>query len=106
MPAPQPEFVTFLLSELAEVGDISASRFFGGWQLRAQDQQIAIVMKGTLFFRVEAALQIELELRGSKPFSYLKSGKATVVPKYMSAPDDVVDDLDLLRSWVRRVVTA
>lgn len=106
MPARPPEFVTFLISELAEVGDFSASRFFGGWQLRAQGQQIAIVMGGTLFFIVKPALQIELKQSGSRPFSYSKSGKTIVVAKYMSAPEDVVDDLDLLRSWVRRLMTA
>lgn len=101
-----PEFVTFLLGELSEVGTFTASRFFGGWQVRAQGRQIAIVMKGTLYLKVDSTLQKELERNGSTPFSYAKSGATTQVPKYMSAPDEALDDLDLLRTWVRRVMAA
>lgn len=83
---------------------ITSRRFFGGWQLLSEGRQFAIVMNGTLFFRVEAALKKELEETGSRPFSYTKSGEQVTVSKYMSAPDDTLDDLDLLRNWVRRVI--
>lgn len=104
MPTPLPEFVTFLLSELAYLGDLTASRFFGGWQLRSENIQFAIVMKGTLYFRVEGDLRSELLELGCMPFSYGKSGKRVSVEKYMSAPEATLDDLDLLRSWARRVI--
>ncbi len=106
MPAPQPEFLTFLKTELAPIGTITVRRFFGGWQLRSEDVQFAIVMKGTLFFKVEGALHEALETTGSRPFSYTKSGKEVSVKKYMSAPEDTLDDLDLLRDWARRVIAA
>jgi len=90
MPTPQPEFLTFLKTELAPIEDV----------------QFAIVMKGTLFFKVEGALHEALETTGSRPFSYTKSGKEVSVKKYMSAPEDTLDDLDLLRDWARRVIAA
>jgi DNA transformation protein len=101
-----PEFVTFLLTELGGLCDLTARRFFGGWQLRANNVQFAIVMSGTLFFRVEGELREILEEGGSRPFSYAKSGKQVSVSKYMSAPEGALDDLDLLKSWVRRVIAA
>lgn len=106
MPKSQPEFVTFLLTELAGLCDLTACRFFGGWQLRADNTQFAIVMNGTLFFRVEGELRKILEEDGSRPFSYAKSGKQVSVSKYMSAPESALDDLDLLKAWVRRVIAA
>jgi DNA transformation protein len=99
-----PEFVSFLLSELGELGEISARRFFGGWQLRIGGTQIAIVMKGALYFRADEDLRRALERDGSKPFSYMKSGKQVFVTKYMSAPENAVDDMDLLRTWASRVI--
>ncbi|MBL4767510.1 MAG: TfoX/Sxy family protein [Rhodobacteraceae bacterium] len=102
----QPEFVTFLHAELEGIADLMARRFFGGWQLRAGNAQFAIVMNGTLFFRVEGELRKILEEDGSRPFSYAESGKQVSVPKYMSAPEGALDDLDLLRAWVQRVIAA
>ena len=106
MAAPQPEFLTLLTEELASIGNVTSRRFFGGWQLRSEDVQFAIVMKGTLFFKVEGTLQEELETTGSRPFSYTKSGEQVSVKKYMTAPEDALDDMDLLRSWTRRVIAA
>lgn len=102
----QPEFVAFLASELAVDGPVSVRRFFGGWQLVAQDRQFAIVMAGTLFFRVEGSLREELAAAGSRPFTYSKSDRQVTVPKYMTAPPAALDDLDLLRDWARRVNAA
>jgi DNA transformation protein len=85
---------------------MTARRFFGGWQLLAGNTQCAIVMSGTLFFRVDDALRAELERLGCRPFRYTKQGEQVSVPKYMSAPDEVLDDPGLLGHWVRRVLAA
>lgn len=102
----QSVFLTFLTEELAPLGAITTHPFFGGWQLRSDNVQFAIVMKGTLFFKVDGALQEELETTGSRPFSYTKSGQQVSVKKYMTAPEETLDDLDNLRNWARRVIAA
>ena len=102
----RPELVEFLLSELEDNPAPSAKRFFGGWQILSEGRQFAIIMKGTVFFRVEGPLRAELQDLGSRPFSYTKQGGAVAVPKYMSAPEDLFDDPELLNRWVRRVLTA
>jgi len=102
----RPELVEFLLSELQDITALSAKRFFGGWQILSEGRQFAIVMKGTVFFRVEGPLREDLQNLGSRPFSYTKQGSAVSVPKYMSAPEELFDDPDLLSHWVRRVLTA
>lgn len=101
-----PELVTFLMDELSEQNEITTRRFFGGWQLRSEDRQFAIIMNGTLFFRVEGALFEEMQHQGCRPFCYTKQGKQVSVPKYMSAPDGVLDELDQLKAWVGRVIAA
>lgn len=101
-----PEFVAYLIDELSDQREVSARRFFGGWQLRSEDRQFAIFMNGTLFFKVEDTLSRELQRMGGRPFSYAKQGKQVLVAKYMSAPEGVLDDMDLLRVWVERVIAA
>lgn len=102
----RPELVEFLLSELRDIDAPTARRFFGGWQILSAGEQFAIVMKGTLFFRVEGPLREEMEELGCRPFSYTKQGRQMSVPKYMSAPEGLLDDPDLLNQWVRRVLAA
>lgn len=106
MAGSHPEFLAFLLAELKPVGSLTPHRFFGGWQLRSDGVQFAIVMGGTLFFRVEGQLQSELQEAGSRPFAYTKAGREIVVRKYMAAPEEALDDLDQLREWARRVIAA
>jgi len=104
MAIPTPGFVTYIISELSGIFPVNACRFFGGWQLRSDNKQFAIVMGGTLFFRVDDALRDEMQKLGCRPFSYAKQGTQVLVPKYMSAPDGVLDELDLLRTWAARVI--
>lgn len=106
MAVPYPELVAYLLSEAAPQHAVTARRFFGGWQLLSAGRQFAIVMKGTLFFRVDGVVRDELERLGCQPFFYGKSGTRITVPKYMSAPEGCLDDTGLLHGWVQRVIAA
>lgn len=102
----RPELVEFLLSELDGMDALTARRFFGGWQILSAGRQFAIVMKGTLFFRVGGLLRDEMAALGCPPFSYTKHGAEVSVSKYMSAPEELFDDPDLLIHWVQRVLSA
>lgn len=106
MTARQPELVRYLLSEAAPQHALTARRFFGGWQLLSAGRQFAIVMKGTLFFKVDGMVRDDLARLGCEPFSYRKSGTRVTVPNYMSAPEGSLDDPELLHGWVRRVIAA
>jgi len=101
--APQPELITFLLSEMPPETAVTARRFFGGWELLTAARQFAIVMKGTLYFKVDGAIRAEMERQGCRPFSYATAKRQVSVPKYMSAPEGSLDDIELLQDWVRRV---
>ena len=106
MALPKPELVTFLLSQMPPQSAVTACRFFGGWQLLAAGRQFAIMMKGTLYFRVNGTLQTEMERLGCRPFTYATSRKLVTVPRYMSAPDGCLDDTELLQAWVTRIIAA
>ena len=103
MAAQPPDLVAELVSQLGGCAAVTVQRFFGGWQLRHAGQQFAIVMKGTLYFKVNDNLRGEMQRLGCRPFSYATAGGPILVPKYMSAPEDCLDDADVLLDWVQRV---
>ncbi len=105
-PAPKPELVAMLEDQMGALAPVEVKRLFGGWQFTAHGQPFALVIKGTLYFRVDDALRAELEARGSEPFRYEKQGKTVTVGKYYSAPEEVFDDPDSLEDWTRKALAA
>lgn len=85
------DFAEHIADQLAELGDVTVHRFFGGWALRSGGEQFAIVMD-TVYFRVDDASRPVYEAAGSSPFTYQAAGHAVIVRKYYSAPADAVDD--------------
>ncbi len=100
------ELILYLRDELAAISHVETRRFFGGWEFRANGKQFAIVMKDTLFFRVDDALRDQLAKTGSRPFFYTKGGKRVNVEKYYSAPEDLIDDTDELCRWASKALKA
>jgi DNA transformation protein and related proteins len=89
---------------LSDFGSVEVRRFFGGWSLRHQGVQFAMVIGDQLYFSVEGALREELIALGSEPFTYGKDGRTTIVGKYQTAPLSCLEDPDELRQWVNRIV--
>ena len=84
MAARKSELVEYLEEAFAPLGDVDAARLFGGWQLRSAGRPFAFVVKGSLYFRAEAALRAELAAAGSRPFSYAKASGPVTIGKFMS----------------------
>jgi DNA transformation protein and related proteins len=100
------EFAEYVVDVLKPLGEVSVSRFFGGQQIRVNGEQLAMVMKGELYFRVDHQLQTELESAGGRPFSYgTKRGKVTV-RRYFGAPVEWIEDMDALLDFAQRALAA
>jgi len=100
------EFAEYVVDVLKPLGEVNVSRFFGGQQIRVNGDQLAMVMKGELYFRVDRHLQMELEAAGGRPFSYgTKKGRVTV-RRYFGAPPEWIEDTDTLLDFARRTLTA
>ncbi|MCF3638714.1 TfoX/Sxy family protein [Rhizobium sp. TRM95111] len=107
MPRPaKPEIVAWLEGELAPLGGVSAKRFFGGWDLRQDGGQFAIVMEGTLYLKVNDDLRARLLGEGGRTFRYDKTQSTVTVAKYVSVPETVLDDPDTLRDLAREAIRA
>lgn len=105
-PSTKPGIVAWLEDELAVLGGVSAKRFFGGWDLRQHGGQFAIIMKGTLYLKVNDDLREHLLGEGGRAFRYDKSQSTVTVAKYVSVPETVLDDPDKLRELAREAIRA
>lgn len=99
------EFVTHVLDILEPLGPVSARRMFGGYGIYIDRIMFALVAEDSLYFKVDAASRGEFEAAGLEPFRYTKKGK-TVEMSYHVAPEDALEDAELLRDWARKGVDA
>jgi DNA transformation protein len=104
MPARRPEFVDYLADVFAPLGEIEVTRLFGGWAFKTGGRAFAFVSRSTLYFRPGPALRPELEAAGSRPFAYGKRTGQVIVTRFMSAPEQDLEDEDALRGWAMRVL--
>jgi DNA transformation protein and related proteins len=106
MASKSAEFAEYVVDALRPLGEVSSSRFFGGQQIRVNGEQLAMVMKGELYFRVERGLQLELETAGGRPFSYsTRRGKVTV-RRYFAAPSEWIENTAALLDFAQRALAA
>jgi DNA transformation protein len=102
----KPELVAWLEGELTPLGGVTAKRFFGGWDLRQNGRQFAIVMKGTLYLKVTDELRKHLLAEGGTAFSYARTKSTVTVAKYISVPETVLDEPNALRDLAHAAIRA
>jgi DNA transformation protein and related proteins len=93
----------YIVDQLAELGEVTMRRYFGGWALRSGGAQFAMVMD-TVYFRVADADRASYAAAGAVPFTYNAAGREVVVRKYYSVPPAAIDDPDALRDLARRAL--
>jgi TfoX/Sxy family transcriptional regulator of competence genes len=79
-----------VLDLLGDDSGASLRRFFGGWSVIRDGQQLAIVMD-TVYARVSAAQREQWRAAGSRPFQYQAKDRTLVVEAYWSLPDGALD---------------
>jgi DNA transformation protein len=91
---------------LAPLGPIRRGRFFGGEGWKRDGAQFAMVMKGTLYLRTDAALAARLRALGSEPFSYLTRRGPVTVNAYHAVPGDLIEDPEALLELAALAIAA
>ena len=104
MATSRPEQVDYYADVFAPLGDVAVDRLFGGWRYQLDGRAFAFFVGGALHFRVGPQLREVLEARGSRPFSYAKRNGRVMITRFMSAPDDDLEDEDALRAWALQVL--
>lgn len=67
---PGDELAAYVAEMFAPLGAVRAARLFGGHGLKLDGVQFAMIIRGVLYLRVDAALAQELAALGSYPFAY------------------------------------
>ena len=105
MSAKANEFVTHVLDLLEALGPVSARRMFGGYGIYLDQLMFALVAGDTLYLKVDDETRGEFEAASLEPFRYTKKGKSYQM-SYHAAPENALEDAELLRDWARKAVDA
>ena len=105
MSAKVSEFVTHLIEMLEPLGPVSARRMFGGYGIYIDKLMFALVADDTLYLKVDDGSREEFLAADLEPFSYANKGKIFQL-SYYAAPEDALENAELMRDWARKAVDA
>lgn len=96
----------FLVDLFAPFGAVAIKRMFSGYAVSADEVTFALVIRDSLYFRVDEANLASFEAEGSQPFQYTTKARAVTVKSYWRLPDRLLDDPDELADWARAALGA
>ena len=99
--ANSPDFVDFVLEQMAEVGPVSARRMFGGHGLYIDGLMFALIVDDRLYLKADAETQVRFTAKSLPPFTYMRAGRNAVSVGYFEAPSEVFDERAEMRDWAR-----
>ena len=99
------EFVTHVLELLEALGPVSAKPMFGGYGIYLDGLMFALVADDALYLKVDDVSRDAFAAAGLEAFNYAKKGKIYQM-SYHAAPEDALEDGQLLRDWARKAVDA
>ena len=104
--AGQSEFVETVLDLLAPWGGVSARRMFGGYGLYRGGVIFGIIVRDTLYLKVDDRDRPEFVARGMAPFTYGRQRRTISMTGYYEAPPELFDDGDEMIRWSGRALDA
>ena len=96
---------TYILEVLEPLAPV-AKRMFSGAGLFAGGIMFGLLVRDTMFFRVDDRTRRRFEDAGSAPFSYTRRGRKVNLGSYYAVPEDLFDRPDELLGWARDAVAA
>lgn len=94
------EFVLDLLGPL----DPLPRRMFGGVGLFYGGLMFGLLVRETMYLRVDDDTRERFERVGSRPFSYMRGEREVSLAAYYLVPDDLLDRQDELVQWARDAI--
>ncbi len=104
--AASADFLEFLKDQLEGLGHVTSRRMFSGAGLYCDGVIFALVLRDTLYLKVDDGNRSTYEAEGLAPFSYEARGKAVQVGAYWRAPERLLDDPDEMVEWARGALAA
>lgn len=96
----------FLQELFSEFGPVTLRRMFSGYGVSVEGTNFALVLRGSIYFRVDDQNRPQFEEEGSKPFQYDARGKVVTIGSYWQLPDRLYDDPEDLAQWARGSLAA
>lgn len=93
-------FISHILDLLSDWGGVSARRMFSGHGLFRGGRMFGLIVRDTLYFRIDERSRAEFEAAGMMPFSYVRANRVEL--PYWEAPPELFDDAELMTRWARR----
>jgi DNA transformation protein len=102
--AVNPSFESLVVDQLSRVVPaVKARRMFGGVGIYSEQAFFALIADDTLYFKVDETTRPEFEARGMEPFR--PYGEDGAEMQYYQVPEDVLEDLEKLRTWAESALT-
>ena len=100
MPRPS-EFVVHVVETLRLLGPVEPKAMFGGWGLYREGVFFALVADETLYLKCDDGNCAEFDALALAPFVYLSKVDERIVTSYRRAPDDALEDPEVMARWAR-----
>jgi DNA transformation protein len=99
-------FIEYVKDQMAPLGPIVSRRMFSGAGLYCDGVIFALILRDTLYFKVDAENRGNYQAEGSSPFRYQARGKTVEIGAYWRAPERLLDDVDEMVEWARAALAA
>ena len=95
-------FETFVLDQLAGLGDVTSRKMFGGVGIYCGGVFFAIIARDELYLKADDGTRGAFEAAGSQPFKPYPNRSGTM--QYYSVPVDVLESAPELARWARKAL--
>jgi DNA transformation protein len=97
------DFLAYVLDQLAQLGEVSSRRMFGGVGLYCDEFFFGLIAGDTLYLRVDDSNRDAYTARGAAQFRPY-ADRPQLSMSYYEVPPEVLDDARQLIEWARRSV--
>ncbi|MET0383310.1 MAG: TfoX/Sxy family protein [Burkholderiaceae bacterium] len=98
--------VEHCLELLSPLGATRARRMFGGFGLYVDGLCVALLLRDTLYLKVDDSSRAAFEDAGCRPFTYMRKDGAKSSLGYYTAPEEAMESKTQMLPWSRRAVSA
>ena len=97
------DFVDYVVHDLLSgFSNVRSRAMFGGHGLYKDGVIFAILVKDQLYFKVDETNKKDYVKKGSRPFTYLASGKKRVSMSYWEVPSEILEEREEMSRWAQK----
>ena len=101
--AVQPQFLTYILEQLAGIDGLHSRRMFGAVGLYSGELFFGLIDDDTLFLKTDGSNVADYTSRNMPRFMPFP-GRPEAVMAYYQVPADIIDDFEAVHGWARKSV--